>query len=97
MLISLHSEMLAKLETLKAQVEALEREKQVSAMEYLALEGQCCEHLGKMEAMRKDAERLDWLLEKCDDVDICSGLSFLFQDYTNIKDGIDAAINGEQA
>jgi hypothetical protein len=42
---------------LQAQVEALEREKQVSAMEYLALEGQCREHLDKIEGMRKDA---DW-------------------------------------
>jgi hypothetical protein len=40
---------------LQTQVEALEREKQVSAMEYLVLEGQFREHLGKIEGMRKDA------------------------------------------
>lgn len=44
-----------------AKIEALEREKQVSALEYL---GQCREHLGRIEALEKDAKRYQWLCDK---------------------------------
>jgi hypothetical protein len=106
-----HSELLTKaaqrLRELQEVLEALEREKQVSAMEYLALEGQCREHLEKIEALRKawliefeqggydqedlaevdalrkDAERYQWLRSR--DLD------------TVLDIAIDAAIKGEQA
>jgi hypothetical protein len=55
------SPLLTRIAQLQAEVEALERQKQVSAMEYLALEGQCREHLDKIEALRKNTERYQWL------------------------------------
>jgi hypothetical protein len=41
-----------------AKIDTLEREKQVSALEYLALEGQFREHLGKIEALQLENESL---------------------------------------
>jgi hypothetical protein len=76
------------------EIEALEREKQVSAMEYLALEGQCREHLDKIDAMRKDAERYLKLRRMA--VELSLSHQVISQFVTNQCE-LDAAIKGEQA
>jgi hypothetical protein len=89
------SPLLTRITQLQTEVEALEREKQVSAMEYLALEGQCREHLDKIEAPRTDSARLDWIIDNASSRGGGNGFTlqvFIPVDCECVRTAIDTAI-----